>query len=287
MTARSYLYVPGDQHDKLAKAAARGADAIIVDLEDAVAFSAKSSARRITGEWVRRQTGGSPHIWVRINNQDDLLAQDLDAVVGTGLTGIYIPKVDGPEIIDEVARLVDATVSREGLPAGSIKLGALIETAKGVLAADRIAAHRRLAEVAVGEADLGAELGIQPSADDREWLPIRSRLVVACSAAGINPPVGPVSVDFTDLDALRTSTEGLLRMGFRSRPAIHPAQIPVINDVFTPKPEELAAAQSLVDDYDQAIHEGRGVILDSEGKMVDEATVRQARMILRRARAPR
>ena len=94
-------------------------------------------------------------------------------------------------------------------------------------------------------------------------------------------------MDFTDLDALRTSTEGLLRMGFRSRPAIHPAQIPVINDVFTPKPEELAAAQSLVDDYDQAIHEGRGVILDSEGKMVDEATVRQARMILRRARAPR
>ena len=205
---------------------------------------------------------------------------------GVGMRPVKI-RHDGPEIIDEVARLMDAAVSREGLPVGSIKLGALIETAKGVLAVDRIAAHRRLAAMAVGEADLGAELGIQPSADNREWLSIRSRLVVACAAAGIDPPVGPVSVDFRDLDALRTSTEGLLRMGFRSRPAIHPAQIPVINDIFTPKPEELAAAQSLVDDYDQAIHEGHGVILDSEGRMVDEATVRQARVILQRARAPR
>ena len=281
MTARSYLYVPGDQPDKLAKAPGRGADAIIVDLEDAVAFSSKATARQITGEWVKHQTGVRPDIWVRINNHVELMADDINAVVGIGLTGIYIPKVDGPEVVDEVAQLVGVAASGQGLEIGSIKLGALIETARGVQAADRIAAHRRLLEVAIGEADLGAELGIQSSAGELEWLPIRSRILVACAAAGIDPPVGPVSVDFRDLDALRTSTEGLLRMGFRSRPAIHPAQIAVINDVFTPNSEDVAAAQSLIADYDQALGEGRGVILDPQGKMVDEATVREARRILR------
>ncbi len=283
MTARSYLYVPGDQPDKLAKAPGRGADAIIVDLEDAVAFSSKAHARRLTADWVWQQTSTRPEIWVRINNQADLMADDINAVVRVGLTGIYIPKVNGPEVIDEVAQLVGIAASREGLEVGSIKLGALIETARGVQAADRIASHRRLTEMAIGEADMGAELGIQPSADDREWLPIRSRLLVACIAAGIEPPVGPVSVDFRDLDALRTSTEGLLRMGFRARPAIHPAQIAVINDVFTPTAKDVDAARSLVADYDLALSEGRGVIVDSLGKMVDEASVREARRTLRLA----
>lgn len=283
MTARSYLYVPGDQPDKLAKAPGRGADAIIVDLEDAVAFSSKDDARRVTSEWVGHQTSRRGEIWVRVNNQADLMTDDINAVVRVGLTGIYIPKVNGPEVIDEVAQLVRNAASRDGLDAESIKLGALIETAQGVQAADRIAAHPRLAEMAIGEADMGAELGIQSSADDREWLPIRSRLLVACIAAGIEPPVGPVSVDFRDLDALRASTEGLLRMGFRSRPAIHPAQIAVINDVFTPTAEDVDAARSLVADYDLALGEGRGVIVDSQGKMVDEATVREARRILRLA----
>jgi citrate lyase subunit beta/citryl-CoA lyase len=281
MTARSYLYVPGDQPDKLAKAAGRGADAIIVDLEDAVAFSSKAMARRITSKWLKAQTAARPEIWVRINNHEDLIADDINAVVGAGLTGLYIPKADGPDVIDAVGQLVSAAASRQDPVIGSIKLGALIESARGVQAADRIAAHRSLTELAIGEADLGAELGIRASSDGHEWLAIRSRVLVACSAAGIKPPVGPVSVDFRDLNALRASTEGLKRMGFRSRAAIHPAQIAVINEVFTPGADEALAAQSLVADYEQAAVEGRGVILDPQGKMVDEATVREARRILR------
>ena len=93
---------------------------------------------------------------------------------------------------------------------------------------------------------------------------------------------GPVSVNFRDLEALRSNTEALFRMGFRSRPAIHPAQISVINDVFTPTAEVLSAARSLVHDYDAALAEGRGVILDPEGNMVDEAAVRQARLTIER-----
>jgi citrate lyase subunit beta/citryl-CoA lyase len=281
MTARSYLYVPGDQPDKLAKAVGRGADAIIVDLEDAVAFSSKATARRITSEWLRAQAEAGPEIWVRINNHEDLMADDINAVVGEGLTGLYIPKADGPDAIDAVAQLVSAAAAHQDPGIGSIKLGALIETARGVQAVDRIAAHRGLTELAIGEADLGAELGIRASPDEREWLAIRSRVLVACAAAGIKPPVGPVSVDFRDLDAFRASTEGLKRMGFRSRPAVHPAQVAVINDVFTPTAGEATAARLLVADYDTAVAEGRGVILDPQGRMVDEATVREARRILR------
>lgn len=280
MTSRSYLYVPGDQPDKLAKAAGRGADAIIVDLEDAVAFSSKAIARQVTGKWLRDQTAARPKIWVRINNHEDLMADDIHAVVGAGLTGLYIPKADGTDVIDTVAQLVSSATSLQDPGIGSIKLGALIETARGVQAADRIAAHHHLTELAIGEVDLGAELGIRASSDEHEWSAIRSHLLVACSAAGIKPPVGPVSVDFRDMDALRKSTKRLKRMGFRSRPAIHPAQINVINEVFTPGADEATAARSLVAGYEQAVAEGRGVILDLQGKMVDEATVREARRIL-------
>jgi citrate lyase subunit beta/citryl-CoA lyase len=191
-----------------------------------------------------------------------------------------VPKAESANEIDQVAQLADLAAHHNGHPAEDIRLGALIETGRGVLEAHHIAAHPRITEIVIGEADLGAELGIRPSADEREWLPIRSHLIVACAAAGIDPPVGLVSVNFRDLEALRASTKGLLRMGFRSRPEIHPAQIPVIKDVFTPSPDEVAAAQALKAEYGMALQEGRGVIVGPDGNMVDEATVREARGVI-------
>jgi citrate lyase subunit beta/citryl-CoA lyase len=282
VTVRSYLYVPGDQSGKLAKSTTRGADAIIADLEDAVVFAAKAEARMVTGDWVAGRPPGGPEIWVRVNNQEGVLADDISAVVVPELTGIFLPKTDGPDHVDQVVALIDQAASGASMDS-AIRLGVLIETARGVENARRIAEHPRVSEVAIGEIDLGAELGIRASSDEREWMPIRSRLLVACTAAGIDPPVGPVSVDFRDLDRFRESTERLLRMGFRSRQAIHPDQVPVINEVFTPTPDELAAARSLVDDHEAALAVGRGVLLDSAGRMVDEAVVRDARRILRLA----
>jgi citrate lyase subunit beta / citryl-CoA lyase len=138
--------------------------------------------------------------------------------------------------------------------------------------------------LAIGEADLASELGIEVSpGDEREMLSARTMLVLASAAAGLDPPMGPVSTDFRDLDALRASSEALRRLGFRGRSCIHPAQVPVVNDVFTPTPVQLARAQHLVERYDAALAEGAGVITDDNGKMIDEAVVRGARRIVAHA----
>jgi citrate lyase subunit beta / citryl-CoA lyase len=160
----------------------------------------------------------------------------------------------------------------------------LLESAAGILSARAIAQEPRVWQLGLGELDLCAEVGIQPSADERELLSIRVHVVLASAAAGLEPPVGPVWTDFRDLAALRRSTEALRRVGFGSRWAIHPAQVPVINETFTPTPEQLEAARRLVERYDSALDEGVGVCVGEDGHMVDEAVVRAARRILARAR---
>ena len=132
----------------------------------------------------------------------------------------------------------------------------------------------------VGEADLKADTGIEPGDDERELLWVRSQVVLASAAAGIDPPVGPVSTNFRDLDALRASTEAVRRLGYRGRACIHPAQIAVVHEVFTPSPEQVDAAQALIAAYDAAVAAGSGVLIGPDGRMVDEAVVRQARRLV-------
>jgi citrate lyase subunit beta/citryl-CoA lyase len=139
-------------------------------------------------------------------------------------------------------------------------------------------------QLGLGELDLRAEVGIEPSDDERELLPVRVQVVLASAAAGLAPPIGPISTDFRDHEALQHSTDALRRLGFGSRWAIHPAQVPVINQVFMPTPEQLEAARRLVERFDGALDQGVGVGVDEDGKMVDEAVVRAARRILARAR---
>ena len=282
---RSTLYAPGDQPDKLAKALARGADGIICDLEDAVAPAAKESARSGVASFVRTQTNAPCALLVRINF-GDLGIEDLRALIpecGANLAGIYVPKVSS---VDELVR-VDAELrnleTRTGIEPGSIGVVALLETAQGILDARVIAAAPRVRRLAIGEADLSAELGVELTlGDEREMLVARTALVLASAAAGIEPPVGPVSTDFRDLDALRTSSEQLRRLGFRGRSCIHPAQVAIVNDVFTPTPVQIERARRLVELYDAAIAAGSGVIADDNGKMIDEAVVRSARRTVAR-----
>ena len=132
----------------------------------------------------------------------------------------------------------------------------------------------------LGEHDLGAEVGIERSDDDIEFLFARSQLVFGSAAAGIGPPVGPVSVDFNDLERFRASTLTLKRLGFRSRACIHPAQVKVVNEVFTPSIMEVEQARLLVETFDDALERGSGVVRDDKGAMVDEAVVRAARRLL-------
>ncbi|NUT44994.1 MAG: CoA ester lyase [Thermoactinospora sp.] len=266
---RSALYVPGDQPGKLGKALERGADALIVDLEDAVAPASKDRARAEVADWLRSApTAGGCEIWVRIN-PGALGHADLRAVALPAVAGLCVAKTES------AAELVAIDELLRDFP--WIKLCPLLESGAAVLAAAGIARAPRVSRLQLGEADLRADLGVEPGPDERELLWARSQVVLASAAARIGPPLGPVSTDFRDLDRLRASTQALKRLGFRGRACIHPAQVAVVNEVFTPSAAEVERARELIGRFEAA---ESGVVLDDAGRMVDEAVIRQARRLL-------
>ncbi|MBB3043650.1 MULTISPECIES: HpcH/HpaI aldolase/citrate lyase family protein [Nocardioides] len=273
--ARSALYVPGDAEDKLERILERGADEVIIDLEDAVAPRDKERARDTTRIWlhdlpVLHNVG----VWVRVN-AGPMRDADVRAVAGApALTGFMVAKT---ETVDELLDL-DQLLASLGSIAGVVPL---LESARAVLRAGELARAPRVQRLQIGEADLRADVGIVPGADERELLYARSHVVLASAAAGIKPPIAPVSTNFRDLDAFRASTVELARLGFVGRACIHPGQVAIANDVFTPSPEEVETARRLVGRWEFA---GAGVAVDDDGRFVDEAVVRQARLVLARAR---
>jgi citrate lyase subunit beta/citryl-CoA lyase len=271
MTIRSALYVPGDQDDKLRKAFSRGADAVIVDLEDAVVPARKDAARSTVGDWLIGLGERPPaEVWVRVN-PGVAAAPDMAALGGhAAVTGFVLAKADGPECVEAAAALLDALGS-------AAVLSPLLESAAGILRAVEVARAPRVAYLQVGEVDLCADAGITLGDDEIELLHVRSAVVLASAAAGLPPPLAPVSTDFRDIERLRRSTLALQRLGYFGRACIHPAQVAVANQVFTPSADELERARSLVATFETA---GGGVTLDESGRMVDRAVVRRAELLL-------
>ena len=266
MQPASYLYVPGDRPERFPKALESGADAVILDLEDAVAIPAKADARDAVVAHLQVPADNVEQ-WVRINTGERGIA-DLDSIADLpGLTGIFVPKATRAAL-DELATIAD------------VARCALIETAAAVLDLPAIAAAAGVIALAMGEVDLAADLGLEPSPDERELRPLRMDVVVASAAAGRHAPIGPVSTDIKDLYGLGHGTEALRRAGFGSRQAIHPAQVPVINLAFTPTTKEVDHAESLL----AHAQSDEGVWVDESGRMVDEAVLRGARRILARRR---
>lgn len=283
-TARCYLYVPGDQPDKISRASKRGADALILDLEDAVAPSTKGKARSAVADWLKDEhPQTAPSLWVRVNS-NDLLEEDLKAVTCPALTGVFVPKATR-DLLERTDLVLEKMEEAKGLDKGSMAVVALLESAASVIDAPQIARAPRLATLAIGEADLKAELGVDPSPDEHEMVAIRMQVVLACAAVGLDPPVGPVSTDYSDLDVLFSSTQALKRLGFGGRSAIHPAQVSVINKVFTPTPEEMETARLLVEQHEKSLSEGKGAYVGTDGRMVDEAVVRAARRTIAKGEA--
>ncbi|WP_300678118.1 CoA ester lyase [Nocardioides sp.] len=273
--SRSALYVPGDAPDKLRKALDRGADELIVDLEDAVVAERKPLARDVIAAWLEGLAPSDVRIWVRINAGAEREA-DLAALAGCeGIDGFVVAKTEGAAELVKVDRLLEAAGS-------SAVVVPLLESANAILAAHAIAGAPRVHRLQIGEADLRADVGITPGDDERELLYSRSHVVFASRAAGIAPPIAPVSTEFRDLDALRASTAALARLGFVGRACIHPAQVAVVNEVFTPTPAEIAEARQILAAL-AAAGGGSGVALDARGRMIDEAVARQARQLLARA----
>jgi citrate lyase subunit beta/citryl-CoA lyase len=267
---RSYLYVPGDDGRRIEKALASEADAVVLDLEDAVAPNRKEAAR----ETVVRVLESEPEkpVLVRVNAVGTELSEaDIDAVAGHHLAGLRLPKTESVESV----RLVAETL--EGLDSEA-RIQCLIESALGLERAFEIAtSHERVAGISLGEADLSADLGV---GDETGLLYARSRIVSAARAAALPHPVQSVYTNVYDLDGLRHSTEVGKRLGFVGRSAVHPSQVPVVNGVFTPTEGEVSEAKGLLGRLGS---EG-GVFVLEDGRFVDRAVVESARLTLALAR---
>ena len=268
---RSFLYVPGDRADRVAKACDSGADAVLIDLEDSVAFSAKESARAVALDCLCSRSGGGPAVWVRINSGEiGRLDAAALATESAHLGGVVLAKCDDPAWLDEVASAFSP----------SVPLSPLIESALGLRRLDALCAHPRVTQCHLGEIDLLAELGARAEVGSPLLGHAHAELLFASAAARILPPIGGVYAAFRDVEGFTADSARLAQLGFAGRPAIHPSQVPVINAAFRPGADELATAAALVASYDEALARGQGVVTDEEGKMVDEAVVRRARLLL-------
>jgi citrate lyase subunit beta / citryl-CoA lyase len=285
---RSYLYAPGSAPRVLRKALAAGPDAVVFDLEDAVAPDAKDDARR---EVVRVldevAAGGSagPDVHVRINRDGDgYHAADLDAAVRPGLEALRLPKAESAEMVAAVGDQLAALEAERGIAPGRIGLYLLVESALGaVRLADLAAADPRVQRLVIGGQDLLADLGADGD-DDLATLHVRSEMVLHSRAAGIGPPIDGVFPALDDEDGLRASSLRARSLGFFGRSVLHPRQLAVVHDVFTPSDEELADARRLVAALDAAETSGSGA-LQVDGEFVDLAVARRARALLARRRS--
>jgi citrate lyase subunit beta/citryl-CoA lyase len=268
--ARSYLYVPGNRPDRIAKARDSAADAVVIDLEDAVPPQERPRAREAVAEALRKPA--AQQIWVRVNPvASGVTADDIAAAASPNLTGVRIAKVDSAADVQFVA----ARLAAAGCDA---RIQCLIESAAGL---ERIAEVARadpmVAGVALGEADLAADLGVET---DEGLQYARGRCVVAARAAGLAPPVQSVFIDLVDEDGLRRSTKAGRALGFLGRSAIHPRQVAVINEVFTPGEARIRAARDLIDALERASAEGRAAFVLEGGRFVDPGVVESARRTL-------
>ena len=271
---RSYLYAPGNDPRKIEKALASEADAVVLDLEDAVAPNRKEEARESISE-VLRSRPAKP-VFVRVNAPGSALAEeDIGAISGPHLSGLRLPKTESAEAVRDVAERLETL----GCDAG---IQCLIESALGLELAPEISrSHGRVVGISLGEADLAADLGVR---DEAGLLYARSRVVATARAAGLPGPVQSVYTNVRNTDGLRQSTEAGKKLGFLGRSAIHPAQIPAINEVFTPTEEEVAEAEGLLARLEESAGKGTGAFVLEEGRFVDKAVVESARLTLALAR---
>ena len=279
---RSILFAPADSERKLAKVLDAGADAVVLDLEDSVLPPRKAAARALLAEW-RRQHAGHAQFWVRVNALDSgELLRDLAAVVPARPAGIMLPKVSGPEDLETVGHYLDALEAAHGLAPGAVRIFALVtETPLGLLRLGELARarHPRVSHVSWGAEDLSAALGAgDPRLPDGEWRPTyvhaRAQCLLAAHAMGAEA-LDTVFVRFKDLEGLRAACLAGRYDGFTGRMAIHPDQIPVIHEAFTPSPQELEFARRIV----AAFASGVGAV-SLDGKMYDVPHLRTARRLL-------
>jgi citrate lyase subunit beta / citryl-CoA lyase len=289
---RSYLFVPADSERKLEKAPTSGADCLLVDLEDSVSHRRKPAGREMAAAFLQRlgSVAHAPRVIVRVNALDSgFVEDDLDAVVRAAPYGILLPKSESGANVQQLSAMMELRETDAGLPAGRIRIHALVsETAAGVLNAGSYRnMSPRLEALAWGGEDLSADLGVETNrGDDSSYTDVfrlaRSLTLLGAAAAGVSA-IDTVFTDFRDMDGLERECRMAVRDGFAGKMAIHPAQVEVINRVFTPDAHAVERAARIVSLFEEA-GEDAGV-LSLEGQMIDRPHLRQAKRILKRAQA--
>lgn len=277
----SMLFVPADQERFLAKAGQRGADALILDLEDAVARPAKAGARANLASFTQRLKSAGVPIYIRVNNEPELLAGDLQAAVAAGCDGLLMPKVDTPEQVLQLDAAMRKLEQEHGRSPGSIPVVALIESPLGICNVIAIAkASKRLSGMLFGVEDFGAAMGMESRPEGMTG-PAQT-MAIAAAAAGLQPLGLPGSVaDFSNPDAYRALAIHAKRIGMRGSVCIHPAQVPILNEVFGGSEEEAQHARRLLTAFDASVAAGKGAVAH-EGRMIDEPIAVRARRFLQR-----
>ena len=283
---RSLLFVPADGGAKLDKAMASGADAVILDLEDSIAPERKEAARKLALDFLKAHGARKdrPRLLVRINGLDTGMTDaDLDAVVAGKPDAILFPKAEGGTSVTHLDAKLTAREAIAGLPEGSIKiLAQSVESAAGLFLAGTFRdASPRLIGLTWGPEDLSAELGAEANREPDGTLTepyrlARSFCLFGAAAAKV-PAIETIHVNFRDAEILRRDTELARRDGFTGRLVIHPAQVAVINEVFTPGPEQIAKAKAVVAAF--AAQPGAGTV-GIDGKMYDQPHLKRAQALL-------
>jgi citrate lyase subunit beta / citryl-CoA lyase len=276
---RSALYVPANVPRFIDGAHKRGADAIIVDLEDSVPIAERPAARRDLAATAENVARGGADVIVRINRPWRQAMLDLEAAIGPRVKALAVTKVDSADHIRLIAEVVSELEAERGMAVGTTQFTAMIETPDAWFQMREIAkADRRIVALTLGGEDFALTMGMLPTAE--ALLMPKQQLAIAARAAGILPLgfIGTVA-DYKDLDAFRETIRRSRRLGFRGASVIHPSQVQILNEEFAPGAEEVASAEKIVAAYDEAVAAGRGSI-SVDGKMIDVPVVLRAQELL-------
>jgi len=277
---RTMLFVPGNNMRMLHKAGALDADAIIIDLEDAVPMEDKETARVFVREGIETVGKEESMVFVRVNGlATGLASQDLEESVCEGLDGIVLPKTESDRDILDAEAILEKIEKQKGLRVGSIIIVPILETAKGVLKAAEVAfASKRVVGLSFGAVDFTRDLGVSLSKEGVELSYPRAYVALAARAAGI-PAIDTVFIDIMDREGLIRDSKAAKQLGFRGKLLIHPNQIQPVNEVFSPTQQEVEYCKKVVAAFKEAQARGAGAI-SLDGKMIDYANYRQAEDVL-------
>ena len=272
---RTYLFAPGNHERRVEKAMGLGADVVILDLEDAVAISEKKSTRNLINKTLDQPRNCA--VFVRVNAYDtEFCYGDICSIVSENLDGIVLPKLESLEDLRSIDWLLTNLEKERGLPHRSIDLMPIIETAGGLVNIREIAnADTRVRRLAFGGGDYTRDLGMQWTLKEDELLPVRSEMVLASRFGKLEPPVDTVFIHIKEHDAFKASCLNILGLGFQGKMCIHPDQVPVTNEIFTPSADEVRWSKRIISEFGEAEKAGIASI-QIDGYFVDYPIVEKA-----------